>query len=641
MAWTGLVLTVEGRNALNEAQLSGSMRIKAAAVGDGAPPANFQTQKGLVHQLYAVTELKIDRTENGCTVTADFPEVEYDYYFREIGILIDTDQGEKLYVYDNCGEDAQYIVSSTGVEKTRKRLRLSLVITDVPEITVANPGILYVAYDDFEAAVQEMHESLSDHADNKDNPHHVTKEQMGLGNVDNTSDADKPVSAAQQAALDAAREASAEALASHTGNKTNPHKVTKGQVGLGNADNTSDADKPVSAAQQAALDTYYEQLAAYVRQKIADLVGGAPAAMDTLKELADALAAHKSVMDALDAAIGKKANAAEFDSHVKDAVKHITASERTKWNSKADKTGMSGATASAAGASGLVPAPGAGAANRYLRSDGTWQVPPDNNTVYSHPTTSGNRHIPAGGTSGQILRWSADGTAIWGADNNTTYGNMTAATAGAAGKAGLVPAPPSGAQGKYLTGGAAYQNVDDHAAVFTGGDALNPTVWTDVPAMQSGETHKSLFGKISTMFRNVRYLWKVMGSADISAIGDGTVTGALSTLNTGLLNIARHSKVLYDGSSHEIKPTSNYQALVTSSIVQCTFLVFEVFTSLSIGNRQTSILPLLAMLNGVPACVYSSPDATIPFQASFVVDADSISIFVAGNPIRARIFGIF
>ena len=46
----------------------------------------------------------------------------------------------------------------------------------------------------------------------------------------------------------------------------------------------------------------------------------------------------------------------------------------------------------------------------------------DNNTVYTHPTSSGNKHIPSGGSSGQILRWSADGTAAWGNDNNTTYG---------------------------------------------------------------------------------------------------------------------------------------------------------------------------------------------------------------------------
>lgn len=42
-----------------------------------------------------------------------------------------------------------------------------------------------------------------------------------------------------------------------------------------------------------------------------------------------------------------------------------------------------GATASAAGTAGYAPAPSAGAANRYLRSDGTWSVPPDTNTTYS------------------------------------------------------------------------------------------------------------------------------------------------------------------------------------------------------------------------------------------------------------------
>ena len=46
----------------------------------------------------------------------------------------------------------------------------------------------------------------------------------------------------------------ATALSGHTTRTDNPHAVTKAQVGLGNADNTSDEDKPVSAAAQAALD---------------------------------------------------------------------------------------------------------------------------------------------------------------------------------------------------------------------------------------------------------------------------------------------------------------------------------------------------------------------------------------------------
>lgn len=71
---------------------------------------------------------------------------------------------------------------------------------------------------------------------------------------------------------------------------------------------------------------------------------------------------------------------------------------------------------------------------------------------YSHPTNSGNKHIPSGGSAGQILRWSKDGEAQWGADNNTTYSEFKGATASAAGGSGLVPAPAAGKQSQYLRG---------------------------------------------------------------------------------------------------------------------------------------------------------------------------------------------
>ena len=54
----------------------------------------------------------------------------------------------------------------------------------------------------------------------------------------------------------------------------------------------------------------------------------------------------------------------------------------------------------------------------------------DNNTVYTHPTTAGNKHIPSGGSTGQILRYSSSGTAVWSNENTgssythpTTDGN--------------------------------------------------------------------------------------------------------------------------------------------------------------------------------------------------------------------------
>ena len=51
-------------------------------------------------------------------------------------------------------------------------------------------------------------------------------------------------------------------------------------------------------------------------------------------------------------------------------------------------------------------------------------------TVYIHPTTSGNKHIPTGGSAGKILRWSADGTAVWGDDKDTTYGVVSSSANG-------------------------------------------------------------------------------------------------------------------------------------------------------------------------------------------------------------------
>jgi hypothetical protein len=76
----------------------------------------------------------------------------------------------------------------------------------------------------------------------------VTKSMVGLGNVDNTSDAGKPVSTATQTALDLKAN-----LASPTFTGT-VSGVTKSMVGLGNVDNTTDASKPVSTATQTALD---------------------------------------------------------------------------------------------------------------------------------------------------------------------------------------------------------------------------------------------------------------------------------------------------------------------------------------------------------------------------------------------------
>lgn len=106
-------------------------------------------------------------------------------------------------------------------------------------------------------------------------------------------------------------------IISHLASSNNPHTVTKAQIGLENADNTSDNEKPVSALQQAALDL------------------------------------------------------------------------------KADITFVQNAIQASA---------------------------------YTHPQTSGNKHIPAGGSNGQILRWSADGTASWESPSDSSSNGTFSST---------------------------------------------------------------------------------------------------------------------------------------------------------------------------------------------------------------------
>lgn len=160
---------------------------------------------------------------------------------------------------------------------------------------------------------------------------------------------------------------------------------------------------------------------------------------------------------------------------------------------------MGAATSSTAGKAGLVPAPAAGKQASFLRGDGTWVVP--TNTTYAKANTStlglvmigyaeNGKNYPveldssgkmyvnvpwtdtnttygvvgANGSTGLVKNGSTVTSAsgyiacpiVGGVpyykDTNTTYANMKAATASAAGAAGLVPAPAAGEQTSFLRG---------------------------------------------------------------------------------------------------------------------------------------------------------------------------------------------
>lgn len=160
---------------------------------------------------------------------------------------------------------------------------------------------------------------------------------------------------------------------------------------------------------------------------------------------------------------------------------------------------MGGATSSAAGSAGLVPAPAAGKQTSFLRGDGTWVVPTNTTYAKANTTTLGlvmigyaenGKNYPveldgsgkmfvnvpwtdtnttygvvgANGSTGLVKNGSTVTSASgyiacpivsgvpYYKDTNTTYANMKAATASAAGAAGLVPAPAAGKQTSFLRG---------------------------------------------------------------------------------------------------------------------------------------------------------------------------------------------
>jgi len=138
-----------------------------------------------------------------------------------------------------------------------------------------------------------------------------------------------------------------ENLSDHITNELNPHKVTPEQLNLGNVDNTSDIDKPVSTAQQAAIDlavtNHNTSTASHtdIRNLISGLTTRLNALADsddiTLDQLSEIVTYIKSNRTLIESVTTNKVNVSDFSEHTNDSTVHTNSIERANFTDAYNK----------------------------------------------------------------------------------------------------------------------------------------------------------------------------------------------------------------------------------------------------------------------------------------------------------------
>lgn len=250
--WYGHSMTAAGQNLIAKVN-SRELPLKFTSVKMGSGTLGSRTVAALTALIESKLSLDIAETPKRAgtgrwNVTAVYNNsmIQTGFYFREWGIFAqDPDtQGEVLVFYANSGDSADFIPAFDGTGSTtasyiEERLICAVAVGNAA-VTAVLSSEQYASYDD-----------LQDHVADADNPHKVTKAQVGLGSVDNTSDVDKPVSTAQAAAI-AACKVSVKSVTMLAASWVGSDPYTQ-QVVVDGAAANSKVDIQLSAEQHAAL----------------------------------------------------------------------------------------------------------------------------------------------------------------------------------------------------------------------------------------------------------------------------------------------------------------------------------------------------------------------------------------------------
>lgn len=242
-------LTDRGKSLLMRAIAGEEITFTRFKIGDGTLAENQTGDElnDLIHSVLDFSIVDVDTSKAGYVGLSgefDSADIENDFPWRELGIFAMGEDGtEVLYAYANDGEDAGMLRALNTEILTEQTVTLIVAIGEAEHVTaVFSPRQQYTLKTEFEQ-----------HTGNKDNPHAVTKKQVGLENVPNSHPENTPIS--YQEAENADNLNSGETLKvlmgkiakairdfiAHVSDKNNPHEVTLDDVGGANKEHKHDA----------------------------------------------------------------------------------------------------------------------------------------------------------------------------------------------------------------------------------------------------------------------------------------------------------------------------------------------------------------------------------------------------------------
>lgn len=201
----GLKLTDKGMQLLVNLLNGHRVQFTHIKMGDGNQPSSIASLTDLVSvkQTLPIARNSIIDTKTlliGSNLYG--ADVKQAFYWKEVGVFakdLDGDNIEYLFSYDNCGAKASYIPAGGAVSE--QLIDLNVVVGNVQNVEVViDTSLVFATVDDMNDAINgldttlrqkidtdiaSVNEALANHIQSANNPHSVTKTQIGLGNVEN------------------------------------------------------------------------------------------------------------------------------------------------------------------------------------------------------------------------------------------------------------------------------------------------------------------------------------------------------------------------------------------------------------------------------------------------------------------------